>query len=133
MVIVGTTIFPVLIQRANASLGQFRSMHSNQENVCFRSNTCRQSEVEQNTLGNDNQVTGFADQSKNTPTPTPIASLIVIKHVRCNFTSGCPAAGQFSITAFTNNGSSFSFRGSESGTSLSINSTVPYYIQSNRE
>jgi hypothetical protein len=39
----------------------------NQENVCFRSNTCKQSEVGQNTLGNDNQVTGFTDQSDNIP------------------------------------------------------------------
>jgi hypothetical protein len=39
--------------------------HMNQKNVCFRSNTCRQSNVGQNTLGNDNQVTGFADQSDN--------------------------------------------------------------------
>jgi DNA-binding beta-propeller fold protein YncE len=70
-------------------------------------------------------VTGFADQSKNTSTPTPTASLIVNKHVRCNFTSGCPAAGQFSITASTNNGSSFSFRGSESGTSLSLTPPFP--------
>ncbi len=37
----------------------------NQENICFRSDICRQSEVGQNTLGKDNQVTGFADQSDN--------------------------------------------------------------------
>ena len=37
----------------------------NQENICFRSDICRQSDVGQNTLGNDNQVTGFADQSDN--------------------------------------------------------------------
>jgi hypothetical protein len=37
----------------------------NQENICFRSDVCRQSDVGQNTLGNDNQVTGFADQSDN--------------------------------------------------------------------
>jgi hypothetical protein len=46
-----------------------------QENLCYRTNTCRQSDVGQNTLGNDNQVTGFADQSDNlqqTPTPTVI-------------------------------------------------------------
>ena len=52
------------------------------------SNTCRQSDVGQNTQGNDNQVTGFADQSDNnqqsttankttpTPTPTPTTSYI---------------------------------------------------------
>src|SRR5437867_11489478 len=42
-----------------------RDQHMNQENLCYRSNTCRQSNVGQNTLGNDNQVTGFADQSDN--------------------------------------------------------------------
>jgi hypothetical protein len=48
----------------------------NQENLCYRDNTCRQSDVGQNTLGNDNSITGFADQSDNIPqaaasTPTP--------------------------------------------------------------
>jgi hypothetical protein len=60
-----------------------------QENLCYRANTCRQSGAGQNTLGDDNSVTGFADQSDNiqqaaaapdnnttpgnntTPTPTP--------------------------------------------------------------
>jgi hypothetical protein len=32
-----------------------------QKNLCFRSNTCRQSAVGQNTIGDDNSVTGFAD------------------------------------------------------------------------
>jgi hypothetical protein len=71
MVIVGTTLTPTLQQQVNAAL---KSQHIDQENLCFRSNTCRQSNVGQNTLGNDNQVTGFADQSDNPPqtqTPTP--------------------------------------------------------------
>jgi hypothetical protein len=71
MVIVGTTLTPTLQQQVNAAL---KSQHIDQENLCFRSNTCRQSDVGQNTLGNDNQVTGFADQSDNPPqtqTPTP--------------------------------------------------------------
>ena len=59
-----------------------------QENLCYRANTCRQANDGQNTLGNDNSVTGFTDQSDNlqaaaasgsntapgnntTPTPTP--------------------------------------------------------------
>jgi hypothetical protein len=46
----------------------------NQDNVCFKSNTCRQSEVGQNTLGNDNQVTGFADQSTTNTTTTNAAT-----------------------------------------------------------
>src|SRR6185437_2172533 len=53
---------------------QHRDQHMDQENLCYRANTCRQSNVGQNTLGNDNSVTGFADQSDNPPqtqTPTP--------------------------------------------------------------
>jgi hypothetical protein len=53
---------------------EHRDQHLNQENLCYRDNTCRQSDVGQNTLGNDNSVTGFADQSDNPPqtqTPTP--------------------------------------------------------------
>jgi hypothetical protein len=46
----------------------------NQDNVCFKSNTCRQSEVGQNTLGNDNQVTGFADQSTSNTTTAKAAT-----------------------------------------------------------
>ena len=37
----------------------------NQKNLCFKSNPCRQSAVGQNTIGDDNSVTGFADQSEN--------------------------------------------------------------------
>jgi hypothetical protein len=44
---------------------EHRDQHMNQENLCYRTNTCRQSDVGQNTLGNDNSVTGFADQSDN--------------------------------------------------------------------
>ena len=62
---------------------QHRDQHMDQENLCYRANTCRQSSVGQETLGNDNSVTGFTDQSDNlqqaaaapgnntTPTPTP--------------------------------------------------------------
>ena len=45
---------------------EHRDQHMNQENLCYRTNTCRQSNVGQNTLGNDNSVTGFTDQSDNT-------------------------------------------------------------------
>ena len=54
---------------------QHRDQHMGQENLCYRANTCRQSSVGQNTLGNDNSVTGFADQSDNIPqaaAPTPV-------------------------------------------------------------
>ena len=44
---------------------EHRDQHMNQENLCYRTNTCRQSNVGQNTLGNDKLVTGFADQSDN--------------------------------------------------------------------
>ena len=67
---------------------EHRSQHMDQENLCYRANTCRQANDGQNTLGNDNSVTGFTDQSDNlqaaaapgsntapgnntTPTPTP--------------------------------------------------------------
>ena len=56
MVIVGTTLTPVVQQQVKAAL-QVRSQHMNQQNLCYRNNTCRQSNVGQNTLGNDNQVT----------------------------------------------------------------------------
>jgi hypothetical protein len=60
---------------------EHRDQHMNQENLCYRTNICRQANDGQNTLGNDNSVTGFADQSttntttgnKRTPTPTPVA------------------------------------------------------------
>ena len=48
-----------------------RDQHMNQQNLCYRANTCRQSDVGQNTLGNDNQVTGFADQSHNIQQAAP--------------------------------------------------------------
>jgi hypothetical protein len=44
---------------------EHRDQHMNQENLCYRINTCRQANDGQNTLGNDNSVTGFADQSDN--------------------------------------------------------------------
>ena len=48
-----------------------RDQHLNQQNLCYRANTCRQSDVGQNTQGNDNQVTGFADQSDNIQQAAP--------------------------------------------------------------
>ena len=40
-----------------------RQQHLNQENVCYRGQICKNSNVAPQTLGNDNSVTGFADQS----------------------------------------------------------------------
>ena len=48
-----------------------RDQHLNQQNLCHRTKTCRQSDVGQNTQGNDNQVTGFADQSDNIQQAAP--------------------------------------------------------------
>jgi hypothetical protein len=48
-----------------------KDQHMNQQNLCYRANTCRQSDVGQNTQGNDNQVTGFADQSDNIQQAAP--------------------------------------------------------------
>jgi hypothetical protein len=90
LVTVGTTLTLVLQQEqkvnaasprnpiANGILQSVRvdhrNQHSNQENLCYRSNTCRDSNVEQGTLGNDNQVTGFGDQSDNTNNNTSTAN-----------------------------------------------------------
>jgi hypothetical protein len=133
MVIVGTTLTPVLQQQVNAAV-QVRSQHMNQENLCYRNNTCRQSDVGQNTLGNDNQVTGFADQSDNlqqsstankttpTPTPTPIpttATLTVTKAVSGS-TTAIPA--QFEIHVTGNNPNPPNFGGSATGTDVTLGS-----------
>jgi hypothetical protein len=84
MVIVGTNLAP-LIQRAQASVLshplkdslksagshnlhfklEHKSQHLNQENLCYRSVVCDNSNVALQTLGNDNSVPGFADQSTN--------------------------------------------------------------------
>jgi hypothetical protein len=49
--------------------------------------------------------------------------------VECDFLSSssiaCPTAGDFNITATTGNGSSYTFRGSESGTPLTVNPPFP--------
>jgi hypothetical protein len=115
-----------------------RDQHMNQENLCYRTNTCRQSSVGQNTLGNDNSVTGFADQSDNlqqsataqtpttgnqttptpTPTPTPTtATLTVIKVVAGN-TTATPA--NFTIHVTGNNPIPADFNGSATGTDVTL-------------
>jgi YVTN family beta-propeller protein len=68
----------------------------------------------------------------NTATPS-IGTLTVNKHVKCNFTSGCPTADKFNISVPTSNGSSLSFNGSESGMSLRINPpfSVSYQVTEN--
>jgi hypothetical protein len=51
-----------------------KSQHLNQENLCYRTVICNNSNVALQTLGNDNSVTGFADQSGNFQ-QTPSADL----------------------------------------------------------
>jgi hypothetical protein len=53
--------------------------HMDQENLCLRAGECSNSNVGEQTLGNDNSVTGFSDQSKNEQaavTPTPVVKPI---------------------------------------------------------
>jgi hypothetical protein len=95
--------------------------HLNQENQCLRTGKCGNADLGQQTLGNDNSVTGFADQSKNvqnrvlavtptpTPTPTPtltqsVSGLVIAK----NCLSACPGV-RFSITVTGNNPQPSSF------------------------
>jgi hypothetical protein len=51
--------------RSNA---QHKDQHMDQENLCLRGEVCKNSNVGLQTLGNDNSVTGFADQSGNNST-----------------------------------------------------------------
>ena len=69
LIFAGTILAPIQSYAAGS-----RAQHMNQGNLCYRSNTCRQSEVGQNTLGNDNQVTGFGDQRDNTNNNTSTAN-----------------------------------------------------------
>ena len=115
---------------------QHRDQHMNQENLCYRDNTCRQSSVGQNTLGNDNSVTGFDDQSDNiqkapattatrgnlttaipTPTPTTTSTLTVIKIVSGN-TTATPA--NFTMHVTGNNPTPANFAGSSAGIAVTL-------------
>jgi hypothetical protein len=44
---------------------QVKAQHADFENLCLRTHDCRNSNVGQQIQGNDNSVTGFADQSSN--------------------------------------------------------------------
>jgi hypothetical protein len=46
-------------------------LHLDQDNTCYRSNECKQGNEGQQVVGNDNDVTGFNDQSDNLPTNLP--------------------------------------------------------------
>jgi hypothetical protein len=104
----------------------------NQENVCFRSNICRQSDVGQNTQGNDNQVTCFADQSDNnqqsttanktsptpTPTPTPTTATLKVIKIVSGRTTGTPS--NFTMHATGNNPIPANFAGSSAGINVTL-------------
>src|SRR6266508_6809000 len=96
---------------------EHRDQHMNQENLCYRTNTCRQANDGQNTLGNDNSVTGFADQSDNiqqaaganNTTPTTITTTPANQTTGNSTTltptptptpipSACPAGTVFDVT-----------------------------------
>jgi Collagen triple helix repeat (20 copies) len=72
IVIMGTTtLIPVLKHQPQANAVSLRAQqHSNLLNNCLRSKICRESNVGQGTLGNDNSVTGFTDQSTTNTTTT---------------------------------------------------------------
>ena len=74
IMIAGTYFSAMMQQQAYSSSGvrhqvksneEERSQHMDQENLCLRTSDCNNSNVGEQTLGNDNSVTGFADQSKN--------------------------------------------------------------------
>jgi hypothetical protein len=97
--------------------------HLDQENQCLRAGKCGNADLGQQTLGNDNSVTGFTDQSKNvqarvvvtppTPTPTPTLSTtprpaFVLFHILCGIDTSCEGV-TFSITVTLNGAKPSSF------------------------
>jgi hypothetical protein len=65
IVIMGITTLVPMLQQHQTNAASLRQ-HSNLLNNCFSSNTCRDSNVDQGILGNDNQATGFGDLSDTT-------------------------------------------------------------------
>ena len=47
------------------------NLHLDQDNICYDSDECKQGNEGQQVVGNDNDVTGFNDQSDNLPTNLP--------------------------------------------------------------
>jgi hypothetical protein len=89
-----------------------------QKNLCFRSNTCRQSAVGQNTIGDDNSVTGFAYQSQQSAL-LPTATLTVTKIVAGRTTAVPP---QFTMHVTGNNPNPPNFVGSSTGIDVTLGS-----------
>jgi len=125
LLLAGTNLAPTL-----AYAQSFTDQNINEENLCFRSNICRQSDIGQNTLGNDNQKTAFADQSDNlqqsttanntTPTPTPTlttGTLTVLKIVS-GTTTATPS--NFTIHVTGNNPTPANFAGSSTGIDVTL-------------
>jgi hypothetical protein len=87
MLIASTNIVPMIQHRQGyaasptsslkdnlrANLGN-RNQHLNQQGNCIRTDGCSTSDVGQGTLGNDNSVTGFTDQSTTNTTTANTAT-----------------------------------------------------------
>jgi hypothetical protein len=128
---------------------EHRDQHMDQENLCYRTNTCRQSNTGQNTLGNDNSVTGFADQSDNlqqsaaapttpitpstanqttgnqtTPTPTPIPTTGTLTVIKRLSSGDVPPVriSDFVIHVTGNNPTPANFNASSTGTDVTLGS-----------
>lgn len=106
MLIAATNLTPMIQQRQayaasptsslkdnlRANLGN-RNQHLNQQGNCTRTDECTTSDVGQGTLGNNNQVTGFGDQSDNiqqSAPATPESLLELLKTVICPKGVTCP-------------------------------------------
>jgi hypothetical protein len=128
LLLAGTNLAPTL-----AYAQSFTDQNIDEENLCFRSNICRQSDIGQNTLGNDNQKTAFADQSDNlqqsttanNTTPTPTSTLttgtLTVLKILVNFPANVTAS-DFTIHVTGNNPTPANFAGSATGTDVTLGS-----------
>jgi hypothetical protein len=55
-----------------------RQQHLNQENLCYRGQICKNSNVAPQTLGNYNSITGFADQSNTNNTQAAPSTMSLV-------------------------------------------------------
>jgi hypothetical protein len=81
-----------------------QQQHMDQENLCLRAGKCSNSNVGEQILGNDNSVTGFADQSSNvqaTVTPTVTPTPTVIPTPTPSVTGSLPESGSGRIAVVT--------------------------------
>ena len=78
-----------------------RQQHMDQENLCLRAGECSNSNVGEQTLGNDNSITGFSDQSKNEQaavTPTPVVTPTATPTPTPPTALGCGTDAVFDVT-----------------------------------